>query len=150
MKLAILYWDTTSCVQIKTMTQVEMTHIFVDCATGTVFFGFVSFCFFVILVLEKLTDSFVAIQLIRCATKHQRDGQNQCSKCPPASENRGFLSLGAVLVIFAVGILVYLQIKNNGQGELSDGELNCVVDLQESDPYFLVFVVTVDCNKTTT
>ena len=55
-----------------------------------------------------------------------------------------------MLVIFAVGILVYLQIKNNGQGELSDGELKGVVDLQESDPYFLVFVVTVDCNKSTT
>ena len=38
-----------------------------------------------------------------------------------AEANRGLLSLGAILVILAVGVLVYLQIKNNGQGELSDG-----------------------------
>ena len=57
----------------------------------------------------------------RCATQHQRESGHECSKCPPASANRGFLSLGAVLVVVAVGVLVYLQIKNNGQGELSDG-----------------------------
>lgn len=57
----------------------------------------------------------------RCANQHQRESGNSCSKCPPPNENRSFLSLGAILVLLAVAFLVYLQIKNNGQGELSDG-----------------------------
>ena len=57
----------------------------------------------------------------RCLPGHQREIGNTCSKCPDAESNRGLLSVGAILVLFAVAVLVYLQIKNNGQGELSDG-----------------------------
>jgi len=55
----------------------------------------------------------------RCANLHQRETGNECSKCPPAEANRGFLSLGAILILVAVGVLVYLQIKNNGQGRFT-------------------------------
>ena len=58
----------------------------------------------------------------RCSLGYQRESTSEgCAKCPDVESNRSFLSLGGILIILAVAFIVWLQIDNNGKGELSDG-----------------------------
>ena len=54
-----------------------------------------------------------------CREGYQKNSV-KCSECPATQSNRGLLALGFLLVIFAAGILVYIQIENQGRGGLSD------------------------------